>query len=357
MTTEVLPLRQAPNTHNNECATRPIADEVLRSFRTMFAHAEAGPEHQDVDTQLANHTAALASADGRSAIIQLTEPIVSVCRAAVAVVARRQELRRHDIASLVTIVRETVESLAAGNAASAAALGESTARLDNLQQVTDFSQLKQLLAAEVVTLRQIANERESENQRTVALLRERLTTAEQQLFRARAEALVDPLTEVANRRGFDSALAERIKTSDPTTPLVLAMFDVDLFKGMNDRFGHPVGDAVLRHIAKSIRESVRQDDVVARIGGDEFALIATGLTLAQAESRLRSILHKISAEPIGTHGVMVSVSCGVSEHSAGDSVQTLIGRTDAALNDAKVLGKNRVVSREAPYIRNLLRRR
>jgi diguanylate cyclase (GGDEF)-like protein len=134
------------------------------------------------------------------------------------------------------------------------------------------------------------------------------------------------------------------------------MFDVDGFKRVNDELGHPTGDAILQHIARSIRDSVRQDDLVARIGGDEFALIASGLTLAQAASRLRGIVNNIAGERIGDHNLTVSLSCGVSEHSAGDTVQTLISRTDAALNEAKSLGKNRVVARHAPYIRTLLRR-
>jgi len=322
----------------------------------MFTYAEVGVEHETLDAQLAARAAALGSANNRIAVAQIGDAIVDACRAAVAAVARRQELRRHDIESLVAVVRQTVDSLASGHAESSAALGESTSRLEGLQRVTDLSELQRRLAAEVSTLRHIAMERDHDHSRTVGLLREQLTTTEQQLCVARAEALVDPLTDVANRRGFDAALAERLRSVDPSAPLILAVFDVDFFKGTNDRYGHPAGDAVLRHIAKTIRGSVRQDDVVARIGGDEFALLASGLTLTQAESRLRAILQKIGGEAVGLDKVVVSVSCGVSEYSAGDTTMTLISRSDAALSDAKALGKNRVAARHAPYIRTLLRR-
>jgi len=355
MTTEVLPLRQAPSPSEGECATRPVAEQILRAFRTMFTYAEVGVEHETLDAQLAARSAALSDASNRTAIAQIGESIINACRAAVAAVARRQELRRHDIESLVAVVRQTVDSLASGHAESSAALGESTSRLEGLQRVSDLTELQRRLGAEVATLRHIAMERDQEHARTVGLLRDQLTTAEQQLCVARAEAMVDPLTDVANRRGFDAAMAERLKTVDPSSPLALALFDVDSFKGTNDRYGHPAGDAVLRHIATVIRASVRQDDVVARIGGDEFALLASGLTLSQAEARLRAIVQKI-AEPVGIDGLLVSVSCGASEYSAGDTAQTLVGRADAALSDAKALGKNRVVTRQAPYIRNLLRR-
>jgi diguanylate cyclase len=191
----------------------------------------------------------------------------------------------------------------------------------------------------------------------VRTLTAKLAAAEGQLTAARSKALVDPLTEVANRRGFDITLAQRIEEADVTTPVVLALFDVDEFKAINDGFGHPTGDAILRHVAVSIRDSVRQEDLVARIGGDEFAFVATGLTLAQAASRLRATVQAIASGTFGADGVKVSVSCGASEFSAGDTVQTLMQRTDAALADAKALGKNRVVTRNVPLIRNLIRPR
>jgi hypothetical protein len=93
--------------------------------------------------------------------------VIAACRAAAAAVVRRQALRYGDIASLVAIVRETVDSLTAGHAASTRALGESTTRLEGMQQVNEFSEIKQLLAAEVVTLRRISADREREYTRTI----------------------------------------------------------------------------------------------------------------------------------------------------------------------------------------------
>ena len=357
MDTEVLHLRQLPGPSPDHCATRPITSEILESFREMFAHADAGSAQPTLDHQLAELVKALAEAKGANAIARAGEPVVTTCRAAASAVVKRQIARQRDIATLVAMVRDTVDSLVSGHTASAAALGESTSRLEYMQDVTDVARLKQLLAAEVVTLRKIASDREAEHAQTVSVLRERLTHAEAQLCEARSEARLDPLTDVANRRGFDAALKERLKASDPSSSLILALFDVDGFKGINDRYGHPAGDAVLQHVARSVRAAVRQDDLVARIGGDEFALIASGLTLAQADARLRTIIQKIGSERVGTAAITVSLSCGVSEHSAGDTAQTLFSRTDAALLDAKARGKNRVVKREAPYIRRLLKLR
>ena len=115
MTTEVLPLRHVPAPTQGDCATRPIAEQILRAFRTMFTYAEVGVEYDTVDAQLAARSAALNTATNRTAIAQIGDSIVDACRAAVAAVARRQELRRHDIESLVAVVRQTVDSLASGH--------------------------------------------------------------------------------------------------------------------------------------------------------------------------------------------------------------------------------------------------
>jgi diguanylate cyclase (GGDEF)-like protein len=351
---DILPLRQVSNTSNHEDdAVRQVTDDVLRWFRAMFEHAEPGPEHAEFDTRLQALTGALLKATDRQAIAQAGIPLTDTCRAAAIAVQRRQEARRLDVANLVSMVRETVDSLSDEHDASASALGESTVRLENLHCVTDFLELKERLAAEVVTLKRIATERAKHQNETIGQLKARLQNAEQQLCLARAEALIDALTEIPNRRAFDAELAKRIREAATTSPLVLALFEVDSFKSLNDRLGHPAGDAALRATASAIRDAVRNDDMVARIGGDEFAVIACGLTLARAEARMRALVRAIAAMPAEPVGAPISVSCGLSEFSAGDSVQTLLSRADAALSDAKALGKNRVLARFVPYVHAL----
>ena len=231
MTTEVLPLRE--RAIRPGCAAQPVANELVHSFTSIFESAEPGPDYDTLLRALKQHGAALANATGRDAIAATAEPLVSTCRAAVSAVQRRQRARRQDIESLVGIVRDTVDSLAEEQAESDAALGAATARLDKMQDVPSFFTLKQLLAQEVVTLRQISSDREREHARVVDTLNQRLRTAEEQLSLARAEAIVDPLTEMANRRGFDLALAREIREAHPAIPMVLALFDVDAFKSIN----------------------------------------------------------------------------------------------------------------------------
>jgi hypothetical protein len=166
MTTEVLPLRGSPNPPP-DCATLPVANELVQSFTAIFESAEPGPDYDSLLTRL-KHQWTVGTVGGREVMAKAAPALISTCREAVAAIQRRQSARRQDIASLVAIVRETVGSLIDGHTQASAAFGESTARLDKLQRITNFFELKQLLAEEVTALRSIASEREQEHQRACA---------------------------------------------------------------------------------------------------------------------------------------------------------------------------------------------
>ena len=118
-----------------------------------------------------------------------------------------------------------------------------------------------------------------------------------------------------------------------------------------------MGDRVLQETALALKMSLRPGDLLARVGGDEFAAIATGLTLRQAEARMQAMLAAIAAELREIEGLIPAfLSCGVAECSAGDTAQSFLGRADQALYDAKRKGKNRVAVKSVPFIRELLGR-
>jgi diguanylate cyclase len=141
---------------------------------------------------------------------------------------------------------------------------------------------------------------------------------------------------------------------------VLVLLDVDDFKKINDTHGHAIGDRVLVAVASALRTAVRSNqDLVARIGGDEFAVLAIGLTLRQAESRFQNFISKLAPENTRSGDTPlppVGISCGIAEFSAGDTVESLSQRADQALYEAKRAGKNRVVVKRKPYLRDLLGR-
>jgi diguanylate cyclase (GGDEF)-like protein len=175
-----------------------------------------------------------------------------------------------------------------------------------------------------------------------------------QLHQSRAEhrraGAIDHLTGIANRRSFfEAAELElvRWRRAPDARSLSLVMFDADHFKHINDEHGHPVGDAVLRHLAGLLTRMFRQVDVVARIGGEEFAVLLPSTSLDEACSGAERLRQAVWAEPPEVNGqaLRYSVSGGVATMHAGlTSVDELVKLADLALYAAKSGGRNRIVA-------------
>ena len=159
------------------------------------------------------------------------------------------------------------------------------------------------------------------------------------------KAASDPLTGLSNRRAFDEALAARASAPADSRTACLAIFDLDHFKRINDRYGHAMGDAVLMRFATLLRASLRDGDVVARLGGEEFAVLLSGVTVDQAHAICERIRVKLeqsrdlmsSGEP-----VLATVSGGIAALPAGEDPARILSAADAALYRAKSAGRNRL---------------
>lgn len=158
-----------------------------------------------------------------------------------------------------------------------------------------------------------------------------------------ASARTDALTGLANRRAFDERLrqeAQRSARYGPAPALLLA--DLDHFKRVNDTYGHPVGDLVLRAVADRCRQAVRDADLVARVGGEEFAI----LLVAAGDEQLRQVAERVrglvAGEPVEVGGG-VRLRCTISVGGAvlDGEVDELVAAADRALYAAKDLGRNR----------------
>lgn len=164
----------------------------------------------------------------------------------------------------------------------------------------------------------------------------------------RSLATRDQLTGLFNRREFDRILSEeeeRVRRFGH--PLALVMIDVDHFKSVNDNYGHPVGDAVLREVARRLAGILRSVDRVARFGGEEFALILMQTERAAAMDVARRVCEIVEKDPVSIgDGVTlkITVSAGVAISPAdGKSSAALVGAADKALYAAKTRGRNRAV--------------
>ncbi|MGA2060426.1 MAG: GGDEF domain-containing protein [Thermoguttaceae bacterium] len=161
-----------------------------------------------------------------------------------------------------------------------------------------------------------------------------------------ADAFTDPLTGLSNRRAWDKTLRERLKAVTDSRWLCLAIFDLDHFKQINDAFGHAAGDEVLKSVARVICERLRQDDFVARIGGDEFGLLIWVSDLAIAPAvveRVRTALPEQLAAS-GVHQVTASAGLsGVGCSTLTKNPSELFAQADDALRRAKQEGRDRTV--------------
>ena len=170
------------------------------------------------------------------------------------------------------------------------------------------------------------------------------------LERAEEAGLRDVVTAIGNRRFFDACFTDEVeKARRVGDHFCLALADIDRFKNVNDRFGHLVGDRLLRLFANILVQNVRGQDKVARFGGEEFALIFPGARLGEAVTaveRIRVVLEskQWTIEPSGERISKVTASFGVAKLRADESANDLLRRVDERLYEAKVQGRNRVVA-------------
>lgn len=169
-----------------------------------------------------------------------------------------------------------------------------------------------------------------------------------------AVALVDALTQLSNRRSFDIELPRQIKVArTKNTPLSLMVIDIDFFKSVNDRYGHLVGDDVLKLMAKRLLANMRFYDTPFRYGGEEFVITLINTDLTEGIAIAQRLRHSIDQEPFkitqgvsATRHLPLTVSIGLTELRDSDDLQgrSFLHRADQYLLQAKASGRNQVVS-------------
>lgn len=161
----------------------------------------------------------------------------------------------------------------------------------------------------------------------------------------REQALLDPLTGVGNRRYTAQILELKVaEARQRKTHVAVVFLDIDHFKLVNDRYGHQVGDVVLKMVARTLAHAMRANDFLGRWGGEEFVAVLPDVqfpALQQTAERLRALVEK-SSRDVSKQKLAVTVSAGAALSKAGDDADSLLARADEALYASKRAGRNRV---------------
>jgi diguanylate cyclase len=232
---------------------------------------------------------------------------------------------------------------------------------DEVSGATDLGMLQSVVSARLVSVaQQFSDFRARETLRMAEYdgrtehMRERIADLEREALELHSKldmeksgARLDPLTGIANRKSFDERFAREItRRTQGDAASVLLLWDIDNFKVINDSYGHRAGDRVLQSVAACFTAALRASDFVARIGGEEFAVLLGGLKIAEAEKIANQV--RTAVEGLRFHfrtaPVRITVSCGITELHQDEAPETVFERADSALYRAKHAGKNLCVA-------------
>jgi diguanylate cyclase (GGDEF)-like protein len=180
------------------------------------------------------------------------------------------------------------------------------------------------------------------------LARNKQIEMEAVLAQAEEVAHVDPLTFLPNRRTIIKDLQSEVMRAERYHSLFsISVVDIDNFKSINDSYGHPVGDEVLRHVALQLRDSIRHPDVVGRYGGEEFIILLPNSDKDAAAEQATRLGREIRSKVMRSkdHDIHVTISIGIAQFRIGeDSWHSLLKRADNAMFEAKNQGRDRWVT-------------
>jgi diguanylate cyclase len=235
-------------------------------------------------------------------------------------------------------VREDISEAIGTNNIHAAGLREVEASLG--------TEPPELILKHLVRELTLATERSSSLETRLAQASEELEKLRADLQEAETNSNTDALTGLANRRALDAFLrSQQIRAMEHGEALSVFLIDVDHFKAFNDKYGHQLGDQVLRLVAQCVRETIREADFAARFGGEELMCVLPGAAISACKEVAERVRRRIgdarlTKRATGEHVGQVTVSIGATEFTPGESYEALFERCDKALYQAKQLGRN-----------------
>jgi diguanylate cyclase (GGDEF)-like protein len=269
---------------------------------------------------------------------------------ALAHIQRRSEAMEQRLTGMRDVMWEMIESISRSVTTETEADERLTGCVLRLRTALDAptDELKQQAFGAIDELAALLEERETRQRQLAGTLGGRISELSVELAEARREAERDPLTELANRAVFDRELERAAHLTTLTHECgILLMIDIDGFKEVNDSYGHQAGDAVLKAVARTIVLTFpRRTDVVARYGGDEFAVILTNTHASEAVQLAERLLGNLRMVTVDINGaeVAVTASVGIAELQPRIPAADVMARADEALYRAKHDGRDRIAT-------------
>ena len=262
--------------------------------------------------------------------------------------AEAKEYRANQIATQA-LVQGLVSSLVEADTRQGQREHQALSALTNIQEAVssgDLAMVRQETERATGAIRDMITARREDAQRRIDYLGAELQRMRDELAEAEAQGQRDALTGLLNRGRFDQCIANSVALVQASGgKLALFMLDIDHFKKVNDTYGHPAGDEVIKAVARTLERSFpRQDDIVARFGGEEFTVICQQVdndVAVMLGERARKAVSDLSVSTTAGE-LSPTISVGYALLTGEDTPETLLARADSALYQAKQAGRNRV---------------
>jgi diguanylate cyclase len=263
---------------------------------------------------------------------------------------RHLETRDAELRQIISVLTEGLATVSSGAAAYHRRLLDNGARFEAAARLSDLVKMRSTITSEVGALRTAVAERKQAEAQATAVLHGEIERLRAKVESATHAASVDPLTQAANRAAFDQAIARRCELAAAGGEgFALLLADIDHFKKINDTHGHRTGDRVLHALVTFLRDRVRRDDLIARWGGEEFAVLLMGAGARPAHAKAKALVGQLEDcdwtidAADDARKLKFTMSIGVTAFQPDDTPETMVERADRALYAAKHGGRNRAV--------------